>query len=57
MNDIINQIAKNHGVTPQEVEQEIQEALLIAMQNPEAQEFWCEVGDIFPSISSFSTSF
>ena len=40
MKNIIEQIARENGVTPAEVERDIKEALEIAMQNPQKQEFW-----------------
>lgn len=42
---IIRQIAKEHGVTPQEVERDMREAIRQAMAStdPQAQAFWKQV--------------
>lgn len=40
MKNIIEQIAKENGVTAQEVEKDIQDAINLAMQNPKASSFW-----------------
>lgn len=52
MENIIEQIAKENGVTAQEVEKGIQDAISLAMQNPQARSFWGAYTEA-PSVEEF----
>ncbi len=40
MSKIIKKVAQVYGVSPKEVKEEIEEAVAIAMQDPESRKFW-----------------